>query len=132
MRPDLWAGTELSFVIAWVIGPLATRYHVCWGVFKDSPGTTMAVMDDPDGQLQMVRSTLLDWSADSRMLPNNWAGEPPGTRTMRSKSFTSCLFEEVKPGGSVHAKTRVTGVEDWLHAMLKAEAPDDEENCSDI
>jgi hypothetical protein len=51
---------------------------------------------------------------------------------MRSKSFTSCLFEEVKPGGSVHARTRVTGVEDWLHAMLKAEAPDDEENSSEI
>ena len=92
----------------------------------------MAVMDDPDGQLQMVRSTLLDWSADSRMLPNNWAGELPGTSTIRSKSFTSCLFEEVKPGGSVHARTRVTGVEDWLHAMLKAEAPDDGENSSEI
>jgi hypothetical protein len=92
----------------------------------------MAVMDDPDGQLQMVRSTLLDWSADSRMLPNNCVGELPGTSTMRSKSFTSCRFELMFPGGSVHARTRVTGVEDWLHAMLKAEAPDDEENCSEI
>ena len=92
----------------------------------------MAVMDDPTGQLQMVRSTLLDWSADSRILPNKWAGEPPGTRTIRSKSFTSCFFEEVKPGGSVQARTKVTGIEDSLHAMLKAEAPDDEENCSDI
>ena len=92
----------------------------------------MAVINDPDVQLQMVRSTLLDWSADSRMLPNNWVGELPGIRTIRSKSFTSCFFEDVKPGGSVHARTRVTGIEDWLHAMLKAEAPDDEENCSEI
>ena len=95
----------------------------------------MAVINDPDGQLQMVRSTLLDWSADSRILPNKWAGEvnpKPGTRTIRSKSFTSCFFEEVKPGGSVQARTKVTGIEDSLHAMLKAEAPDDEENCSEI
>jgi len=124
-------GTEDDFVIASVTGPLATRYHL-WLVFSVSPRATMAVINDPDGQLQMVRSTLLDWSADSRMLPNNWVGELPGIRTIRSKSFTSCFFEEVKPAGSVHARTRVTGVEDWLQEILKAEAAEDVENCSEI
>jgi hypothetical protein len=92
----------------------------------------MAVINDPEGQLQIVRSTLLDWSADPRMLPNNWAGEPAGIRTIRSKSFTSCFFEEVKPAGSVQAKTIVTGVEDWLQEIVKAEAADVVENDSEI
>jgi hypothetical protein len=91
------------------------------------------VIDNPDGQLQIVRSTLLDWSAELRMLPNSWEGEAPGTRTIRSKSLTSCLLEVVKPGGSVHDKTKVTGmVDDWLHEILKADAPDDAENCSEM
>ena len=66
------------------------------------------------------------------MLPNSCEGEPLGTRTIRSKSFTSCFFEEVKPAGSVQARTIVTGIVDWLQAMVKAEAPDDDENVSDV
>ena len=60
----------------------------------------------------MVRSTTLDWSANGLMLPNNCnTDEALGTRTMRSKSFTSCFLEDVKPGGSVQARTMVTGSE---------------------
>ena len=67
------------------------------------------------------------------MLPNSCEGEPLGTRTTRSKSFTSCFFEDVKPGGSVQARTMVTGIADWLlHEMVKAEAPEDAENVSDV
>ena len=66
------------------------------------------------------------------MLPNSCEGEPLGTRTIRSKSFTSCFFEEVKPAGSVQARTTVTGIVDWLQAMVKAEPTDDDENVSDV
>ena len=52
---------------------------------------------------------------------------------MRSKSFTSCFFDDVKPAGSVQARTKVTGIVDPLsHLMVKAEATDDDENASDV
>ena len=67
------------------------------------------------------------------MLPNSCEGEPLGTRTIRSKSFTSCFFEAVKPAGSVQARTTVTGIVGWLlQAMVKAEPTDDDENVSDV
>ena len=68
------------------------------------------------------------------MLPKSCEGEPLGTRTMRSKSFTSCLLDDVKPAGSVHARTKVTGMDGGalLHVMVKAESTDDDENVSDV
>jgi hypothetical protein len=90
-----------------------------------SPGTTMAVTDPLAGQVQMTRSTLLTESANSRMLPNSCVVEDP-TSTMRSKSLTSCFFEDVEPGGSVQARTRVTGICNWLlQSILNADAPED-------
>ena len=67
------------------------------------------------------------------MLPNSCDGDPPGTSTIRSKSFTSCFFEDVNPAGSVQASTKVTGIaDDEVHAMEKAEATDDVEKSSDV
>jgi len=60
MRPALYDGTDPCFVMAEEMGPFATRYQTCVLVLSASPGTTMAVMEPPAGQVQMVRSTLLD------------------------------------------------------------------------
>ena len=94
----------------------------------------MAVTDPLAGQVQMTRSTLLTESANSRMLPNSCVVEDPlpGTSTTRSKSLTSCFFEDVEPGGSVQARTRVTGNDGLLQSILNADAPEDARNVSDV
>jgi len=108
--------------------PLATRYQVCEAVLILSPCLTMAVMVPLAGQAEIVRSTTLVESAYGRMLPNSCDGD----KTIRSKSFTSCLSDAVEPGGSVHAKTNVTGIAcEGVHAIVKAEAPDVAENVSE-
>ena len=91
----------------------------------------MAVILPLEGQLQMVRSTLFDWSADCRMLPNSCEGEPPSMRAIRSKSFTSCFAEAVKPAGSVQARTKVTGMQgEERHGVHETEkAEDSVDNC---
>ncbi len=135
IRPALNTGTVPSFIIEEDIGPLATRYHFWSLVLIASPGTTMAVTDPLAGQLQMTRSTTLEESANSRMLPNTCVVEEAllGTSTMRSRSLTSCFFEDVDPGGSVHARTKVTGIVDPLmHEIVNADAPDDVKNVSDV
>ena len=91
----------------------------------------MAVILPLEGQLHIVRSTLFDWSADCRMLPNSCEGEPPSMRVIRSKSFTSCFFEAVKPAGSVQARTKVTGMQGGeVHGVQKTEkAEENVDNC---
>jgi len=52
---------------------------------------------------------------------------------MRSKSFTSCFFDDMKPAGSVQARTTVTGIGDPLmHWMVNAEETDNVEKFSDV